>query len=57
MKNITNWQTTIPAVAGIIATLLGISGIIDMETVPQLDELIAGMGFTILSIVGLFSRA
>lgn len=56
-KNIADLRTTIPAVVGAVLSLLGVFNFIEMEAIPQLNDALVGLGFSILTLVGLFAKA
>lgn len=56
-KNIADLRTTIPSLVGAVLSLLGVFGFIEIEAIPVLNDALVGLGFAILTLVGLFSKA
>lgn len=56
-KNIKDIRTTLPSLVGALLTILGVTGFIDMESVPSLNDALVAFGFSILTLVGLLSSS
>lgn len=57
LQNIADLKTTIPTIVGLVFTLLGVFGVVEIEEVPALSEAFTGLGLAILTTVGALAKA